>query len=183
LPQVRINEEFAESLVPLAMDMNLDVIWVHGALTVLEATLSHSLNAAGVPCLVVEMGVGMRITPSFTAQIVAGILRLWRRLGVIDARAVLPECEHLPLIADDHNVHYLNAGTSGLFIPLVPSPGPIRKGAPVGKIVSAYRGDVLSQMSSPVDGFLFTIREHPIVYEGSLIARIMEKPTQVVPAQ
>ncbi len=61
LPQVRINEDFVDTLVPLAMDMNLDVIWVHSAITVLEATLSHSLNYWGTPCLVVELGVGMRI--------------------------------------------------------------------------------------------------------------------------
>ena len=117
LPQVRINEDFVDTLVPLAMDMNLDVIWVHSAITVLEATLSHSLNYWGTPCLVVELGVGMRITPVFTDQIVAGILRVWQRLGVIDSNAELPACSHKPMVADDHNVHYLNAETSGLFIP------------------------------------------------------------------
>jgi len=60
IPQVRINQEFRETLVPLAQRMNLDVIWVHGSLTVLEATIAHSLNRADTPCLVVEMGVGMR---------------------------------------------------------------------------------------------------------------------------
>ena len=31
-----------------------------------------------------------------------------------------------------------------------------------------------AEVRSPVDGVLFTLREYPIVYEGSLMARIME---------
>lgn len=180
LPQVRINDAFTDTLVPLAMDMNLDVIWIHGAMTVLEATLSHSLNSKGTPCLVVEMGVGNRITPAFTDQILAGILRVWQRLGVIDEKAVLPTVSHDPMIADDSNVFYRNAETSGLFVPTVARLNGVRKGEELGRIVSPFRGKTLSRVTSPVDGFLFTLREHPIVYEGSLIARLMEKPTQVV---
>ena len=106
------------TLVPLAQGMNLDLIWLHGAVTVLEATIAHSLNSRGTPCLVVEMGVGMRITPSFTEQLLVGILNVWRTLGVLapDARRSTPPT-HAPLIADDDNVHYLNAETSGLFVP------------------------------------------------------------------
>jgi hypothetical protein len=29
---------------------------------------------------------------------------------------------------------------------------------------------------SPVHGVLFTLREYPLVYEGSLLARLMETP-------
>ena len=162
------------------MEMNLDVIWVHGAMTVLEATLSHSLNASKVPCLVVEMGVGMRITPDFTKQIIAGILRLWQKLGVIDKKSELPPCTHHPMIADDSNVRYLNAETSGLFVPIVSRLSHVRRDEPIGNIVSPFHGKILSRVLSPCDGFLFTLREHPIVYEGSLLARLMEKPTQVV---
>ena len=62
IPQIRINEETADRLVPLALKMNVDYIWIHAAATVLESTLAHSLKKAGVPTLVAEMGVGMRIT-------------------------------------------------------------------------------------------------------------------------
>ena len=39
IPQVRINQEFELRLVPLARRMNLDLIWLHGAATVLEIIL------------------------------------------------------------------------------------------------------------------------------------------------
>lgn len=177
IPQVRINQDFAERLVPLARNMNLDVIWVHGAVTVLETTLAHSLNARGIPCLVVEMGVGMRLTPSFTEQLIVGILGLWQELGVLDRSVVIPRPDHIPLLADDTNVHYLNAETSGLFVPGVEHWRAVYAGQVLGSIVSAHDGETLSQIRSPVDGVLFTLREYPLVYEGSLMARIVATDT------
>ena len=174
IPQVRINDEFAARLLPMARRMNLDVIWVHGAMTVLEATIAHSLNSRGVPCLVVEMGVGMRVTPAYTEQVVTGILHAWKSLGVFDAGVEIPPLTHTPLIADDGNVHYLNADKSGLFIPKVEHWTAVRQGELLGQIVSAFRGNVLSDVRSPCSGVLFTLREYPLVYEGSLMARLME---------
>ncbi|HVM96381.1 MAG TPA: M14 family metallopeptidase [Candidatus Acidoferrales bacterium] len=173
IPQVRINQEFASTLVPLAQMMNLDVVWLHGSLTVLEATIAHSLNARSVPCLVVEMGVGMRVTPAYTDQLLAGILNTWQELGVLDPDLELPKVTHHPLIADDSNVHYLNAETSGLFIPDVSHWISVFQGQLLGRIVSPHQAGTLSEVRSPVNGVLFTLREYPIVYEGSLMARIM----------
>jgi len=34
---------------------------------------------------------------------------------------------------------------------------------------------VLQNVLSPVDGVVFTLRTYPVVYEGSLIARIFSK--------
>lgn len=174
IPQVRINEEFKANLVPLANKMNLDVIWLHGAMTVLEATLAHSLNSRNTPCLVVEMGVGMRVTPEYTEQVVTGILHVWQDLGVLSLNIDLPALSHVPWLADDTNVHYLNADTSGLFIPSVDHWTSVQVGQILGRIVSPYQGELLSEVRCPVKGILFTLREYPLVYEGSLMARLME---------
>jgi uncharacterized protein len=174
IPQVRISQEFSSDLVPLAQRMNLDLIWLHGAVTVLEATIAHSLNSRGTPCLVVEMGVGMRITPDFTEQVMAGILSVWRDLGVLEKGVDLPPVTHHPVVAHDGNVHYLNAATSGLFVPTAKHWMEVKEGEVLGRIVSPHQGGILCEVCSPVNGLLFTLREYPLVYEGSLMARIME---------
>jgi len=173
IPQVRINTDFADSLVPLAQCLNLDLVWLHGAMTVLEATIAHSLNSIGTRCLVVEMGVGMRITPSYCRQLMSGILTLWKDLGVLAPDVEVPTCDHFPLIADDSNVHYLNAPTSGLFVPVIEHWTDVLKGQLLGTIVSPLQGGILAEVRSPVNGTLFTLREYPLVYEGSLMARVM----------
>jgi predicted deacylase len=175
IPQVRINQEFDDLLVPIARGMNLDLIWLHGAATVLETTVAHSLNSCGTPCLVAEMGVGMRITPEYCSQLVAGILAVWKDLGVLAPDVNTPETTHTPLVADDSNVHYLNAQTSGMFISATSHWTDVHRGELLGTIVSPFRGDILSEVRSPVDGILFTLREYPLVYEGSLMARVMAR--------
>lgn len=73
MPQARININTSEKLVPLAKLLNRDFIWVHQASTVLESTLAHSMNSRGVPTIVVEMGVGMRITKLYGERLTDGI--------------------------------------------------------------------------------------------------------------
>lgn len=175
IPQVRINQDFEDLLVPIARSMNLDLIWLHGAATVLETTVAHSLNSGGTPCLVVEMGVGMRISPDYCDQLVAGLLNVWKEIGVLAEDFSIPETFHKPLIADDSNVHYLNAQTSGMFVPAASHWTDVHRGELLGKIVSPFHGHTLSEVRSPVDGILFTLREYPLVYEGSLMARVMAR--------
>ena len=173
IPQVRISKQFSKELIPIARRMNLDVIWVHGSMTVMESTLAHSLNDEGTPCLVVEMGVGMRITPVFAEQVMTGILHAAQSLGVLSKDAELPLLTHEPVLANDSNVHYLNAQTSGLFVPEVDHWRDVHRHQVLGSIVSAFDEKELSRVTSPVSGRLFTLREYPLVYEGSLMARIM----------
>jgi uncharacterized protein len=175
IPQVRINQQFEDQLVPIARWMNLDMIWLHSASTVLETTVAHSLNSSGIHCLVVEMGVGMRITPDYCDQLVAGILSAWQQSGILAPELPLPETTHTALIADDSNVHYLNAQTSGLFVPTTSHWTDLHQGQLLGTIVSPFSGCILSEVRSPVDGILFTLREYPLVYEGSLMARVMAR--------
>jgi predicted deacylase len=173
IPQVRIARAFEPKLVPIARRMNLDLIWVHEAMTVLESTIAHSLNELGTPCLVAEMGVGMRVTPAFAEQVVTGILHVARELGALHPELELEPAPHVPLVADDGNVHYLNAETSGLFVPAKEHWKIVAEGELLGRIVSPLHGEVRSEVRSPVAGVLFTLREYPLVYEGSLLARIM----------
>ncbi len=175
IPQVRVNHVFAERLLPLAERMNVDVIWLHGAVTVLEATIAHSLNARGIPALVVEMGVGMRLTPAYTEQLLVGLVNVWRELGVLAPELELPPVTHAPLLAHEDNVHYLNAATSGVFVPEVAHWEAVCEGERLGCIVTPFEGQTLAEVCSPVDGILFTLREYPLVYEGSLMARVVAK--------
>jgi len=173
IPQIRINELHEDMLVPMAKKSNVDFIWVHGASTVLEATFAHSLNSTGTPCLVVEMGVGMRITKEYGDQMVDGIFNMMKDLGIWKGRVKKTRKPIISKGADD--VSYLNATVGGLFLPSVQHWVELQKGDLIGQIVDPLSGKVLDEVVSPVDGILFTIREYPIVDEGSLVGRLLRK--------
>ncbi len=172
VPQVRINQLTADRLVPLARHLNLDFLWVHEAATVLEATLAYSLNALNTPTLVVEMGVGMRITKSYGDQLVGGILNLMRHLGVWKGDVPEPPAGHRTILSTRGTVEFINASASGVFIPLIRQSNEVEAGQSIGRIVDPLRGVVLQEVAVDKPGFVFTIRAYPVVYEGSLLARV-----------
>ena len=170
IPQIRINEETADRLVPLALKMNVDYIWIHAAATVLESTLAHSLNKAGVPTLVAEMGVGMRITKDYGYQLTNGIFNVMKHLGIWTGPV---DAVRHPIVSTDGKVAFMNAEASGVFVPCVNHSNKVKAGEHIGDIISPVTGEVIHSVDSPVDGLVFTLREYPIVYEGSLLARIL----------
>ncbi len=173
IPQIRINELHEEKLLPIAMEANVDFIWIHGASTVLESTFAYSLNSIGTPVLVVEMGVGMRITKSYGDQLVDGIFKLMQSMGIWSGQV---NSVRTPIVSKDpDDVSYLNASVGGLFLPSVKHWEELKKGDLVGQIVDPLSGKILDEVLAPVDGILFTIREYPIVDEGSLMGRLLRK--------
>lgn len=173
IPQIRINELHADTLLPLAKCANVDFIWVHGASTVLEATFAHSLNSIGTPVLVVEMGVGMRLTKEYGDQLIDGIFNLMKELRIWTGE--VKDVKKPMISKDPDDVSYLNATASGLFVPEVKHGARLTKGDLIGKIVDPLKGLVLDEVRAPQGGMLFTIRDYPIVDEGSLMGRILKE--------
>lgn len=173
LPQVRISEQTADMLVPYAKLLNIDLIWVHQAATVLESTLAHSLNSIGTPVLVAEMGVGMRINHTLCQQLFDGIVNLMHSMGIWK-EPVDPSRLHEPIISVGDSVDFLNATTSGIFVTEAHNgrTSIVEQGQSIGQIISPLTGQVLQEVCAPHRGILFTIRAYPVIYEGSLLARI-----------
>ena len=73
------------------------------------------------------------------------------------------------------DVCFLNASTGGLFVPTVKHWQKLKKGDLIGQIIDPLAGKVLDDIYSPVNGILFTIRDYPIVDEGSLIGRLLRE--------
>lgn len=170
-PQVRINVLNEKELVPLAQRLNIDFVWVHDAATVLESTLAHSLNSTGTKCLVAELGVGQRINHKMCNRLTLGIFNLMKDMGMWKGE-IQQSLISNPIVCKGDNVEFLNAATSGIFITELKCGVVVAEGEEIGQIVEPMTGTVLSRVISPVEGYMFTIRAYPIVYEGSLMARI-----------
>ena len=175
IPQIRINELHKDALIPFAKDSNMDLVWVHGNSTVLESTFAYSLNSLNVPTLVIEMGVGMRITREYGNQMTDGIFYLMKKLGIWkgDVGSV-----RNPVIAYDQkgtDVYYLNAPISGVYIKECEHGSMVEKGQRIGCIIDPLAGRELCLIEAPGDGWLFTTREYPVVEAGSLMGRILKK--------
>lgn len=172
IPQARINEHMRD-LIPIAQKLNLDFLWVHANATVLESTLCYSLNKRGVPCVVIEAGVGMRITKEYGIQLTDGIFNTMKEMGMWNESDTFTKPQHDYIISDNREVYFLNANASGVFVQEAKHSDILKKGDIIGKILDPLSSSVKEEIRSPADGLLFTLREYPVVYTGSLIARLL----------
>ncbi|MBQ0064893.1 MAG: succinylglutamate desuccinylase/aspartoacylase family protein [Firmicutes bacterium] len=170
LPQLRINELFKEKLVPMSKWVNANFVWIHSTSTILESTLGYCLNKLNTPTLVLEMGIGSRLTLEYGENSVQGLLNAMHQLGMLKNEYPVME----PIIGYDQEIRFLNAQCAGLFISEMEVNTPVKKGQVIGMIVDPLSGNKLCEVISDWDGLLFTIRKYPICNEGSLIGRILE---------
>lgn len=169
MPQLRMTEENKDKLLPYAKKLNADFIWIYSSKTVLDATLAYSLNNMGVPTLVAEMGVGHRINNEYCQQLIEGIFNLMTELEVWDDA---PVNVRNSIVSTEGQVSFISAAGSGIFVSSINSMGTIGMVTHIGDIIEPITGKVIQRIESPTDGIIFSLREHPVVYKGALIARV-----------
>lgn len=169
MPQLRMTEENKDKLLPYAKKLNADFIWIYSSKTVLDATLAYSLNNMGVPTLVAEMGVGHRINNEYCQQLIEGIFNLMTELEVWDDA---PVNVRNSIVSTEGQVSFISAAGSGIFVSSINSMGTIGMGTHIGDIIEPITGKAIQRIESPTDGIIFSLREHPVVYKGALIARV-----------
>lgn len=173
LPQVRIIEDYAHKLVPLAKLTQVDLVWVHPMAGLFESTLGFNLNMAKIPTLVIETGICLRIDRNQSDRLFSGLMNLLRETGVLNIPAEdSADEDRAPLVIYPRQVAQSCAQHSGMFLSEIQPGDWVRKGDCLGQVVDTTRGDILQTVEAPEDGLLFTLREHPLVYQGALLARI-----------
>ncbi len=171
IPQIRMSAPTAQTLLPYAILMNVDFIWIHDAATVLESTLAHTLNTRGTKTLVVEMGVGMRITKEYCRQLFDGVMYLMKELGMWKGEiASVRE----PIVSEGREVGFVNSDAAGICVPCANFGDTVKKGDHIGDVVDPLTSEVVEKVKAVCDGLIFTLREYPVVYGGSLLARILQ---------
>ena len=171
IPQIRMSVPTAPTLLPYAKMMNVDFVWIHESATVLESTLAHTLNTRGTKTLVVEMGVGMRITKEYCRQLFDGILNLMKELGMWSGETA-PVRE--PVVSEGREVGFVNSDAAGIFVPCADFGDTVNKGDHIGDVVDPLTSQVVEKVEAVCGGMIFTLREYPVVYGGSLLARILQ---------
>ena len=171
IPQARISEEFEDMMVPYARQLDVDLIWINAATAVHESSLAYSMCKLGVPALILEMGLGNRINREYGEQVVEGILHLMHKLFLWEG-SDYPVKE--PRIIRNEDICFIRASESGFFMPLIENDTHVTKGTLLGEMINPMLGEKIYEVRAECAGRLFTLREHPLAYEGALIGRILK---------
>ena len=168
--QVVVEQEFEARLLPLAKLLNTQFVRIHAALAPERTTLAHTLNALKTRTLVVEMGESLRITEGYGSWLTEGILRLIEELeGLPSSNIWLPA----PRIIRDSDLIGVQSSVPGIFLPKVDQGVTVVKGQVVGIVIDSLAAKVRAEIVSPSDGLVVALRAQPMVYPGTLVARVL----------
>ena len=174
IPQVRMNDDKVDELLPIARCLNVDMIWIHPSNSVLNGSLAYSLNEVGVRSVVIESGVAYRINQPFCNGIVDGLFALMKEYGIWKGKTVTPK---QILVTYDKDIRYINAESSGIFIPGVRLFARVKKGDVIGTVVNVITGAIEEVVYASGEGMICSLRDYPVIEEGSLLARIVSGTT------
>ena len=170
LPQIRVPENAGKKVTELAQKSGIPVLWMNSnSSSVWEGSIAYSLRRKGIPNLVIESGIALKIDYEYCKKVIDGIFRMMKELEVFEGE-VSPTKKTVTVKKND--VEVIHCNTSGIFIPKIQIGSFVRENQVLGCIVRPILGAELEEVKSSCDGMIFSLREYPAVCEGELLARI-----------
>ncbi|MCB9781087.1 MAG: succinylglutamate desuccinylase/aspartoacylase family protein [Alphaproteobacteria bacterium] len=170
VPQAHVRHRDPEA-AELAMHANVAVVWSRHPGPAAASTFAYQLPGT----IVLEGGTGNRLTAGVSRDLTEGVINLLNTVGV------LPD-QHLPfhwaaltrpLRVTDDKVVRVRAGRGGLFMPEGSPWSEVQAGDLLGRVVDPVQGGEGEPIVSPVSGRLMAVREQPVVFPGSMVARVV----------
>lgn len=155
----------------LATHANVAVVWRRQPGPAAPTTFAHQFPGT----IVLEGGTGNRLTGRVGEDLAIGVINLLIQLGVV------PE-QHLPvhwaairrpLGVTDAQVHRVRAGRGGLFLPSGDIWAEVEAGDRLGEVVDPLTGETREAVVSPVAGRVLALRDLPVVFPGTMVARVV----------
>ncbi len=165
---VRERDTAAAALAELA---NVAVVWSRRSGPAAPTTFAHQFPGT----IVLEGGSGNRLTESVGRDLRDGVLNLIATMKILP-EALLPfhwAALQRPQRVTDAQVIRVRALQSGLFLPAAGLWAEVEVGGILGDVIETTTGARLEQITSPVAGRIMALREHPTVFSGIMVARVV----------
>ena len=160
-----------EEAAQLAMGANVSVIWKRRPGPAAPSTFAHQFPGT----VVLEGGAGNRLTAGVGQDLTDGVLNLLCQLGVLSEGSLPFHWAGLqrPVVVEDQQVIRVRAGRGGLFMPSSSIWAEIKEGETLGQVVDPVTGGSHEEIVSPVAGRILAVRERPVVFPGTMVARVV----------
>ncbi|MCP4803967.1 MAG: hypothetical protein GY913_08960 [Proteobacteria bacterium] len=155
-----------------ALHANVNLVWVRDSGLAAPSTFA----AQFADTITLEGGTGNRLTPGVGQALAEGVLNLLNVLQVLpdDALPFHWAAVTRPVTVTDDQVHRVRAGRAGLFLPKKTCWDEIDVDEVLGEVISPTTGDRLEEVRSAHAGRIAAMREQPVVFPGTMVARIVE---------
>jgi predicted deacylase len=156
----------------LAEAANVAVVWMRQPGPAAPTTFPYQFSGS----IVLEGGSGNRLTPDIGRDLCDGVLNLLATLGVLPEETLPFHWAALqrPVLVTDADVFRVRTNRSGLFMPSGTVWQEVEVGDVLGELIDPASGALLETVTSPVAGHLLAVREHPAVFPGTMVARVVK---------
>lgn len=170
-PQAHV-QAWDEAAAKLAQEANVAVVWRRKSGPAGASTFAHQFPGT----IVLEGGRGNRLTTGIGKDLRDGALNILVSLGVLPDSCTPFHWATLqrPLVVTDDAVFRVRADRGGLFLPVGELWSEVEAGEHLGDVVDPVSGECRETVTSPVAGRLFAIRELPVVFPGTMVARVVQ---------
>ena len=128
----------------------------------------------GVPAIVPELGGHGHFQEEAVATAHRGLKNLLKDLGIIEGEVELPRRQVKLRWKADPKAYVAHCNRGGVFIPTVSLGDLVGEGEELGFIYSPRSFEVLKTVRAPQAGYVFTIRENPVVHPGEPLVSVPE---------
>ena len=171
-PQALVRYRDAEAATRAA-HTNVAVVWRRRPGPAASSTFAHQFPGT----IVLEGGTGNRLTSGVGQDLSDGVLNLLATLGGV-GEADLPfhwAGLRRPVEVDDEQVLRVRAERGGLFLPSGETWTEVSAGDLLGTVVDPVTGEVREEVRTPADAHVLAIRELPVVFPGTMVARVVTR--------
>jgi len=166
--QVRHRDETAAELAAFA---NVSLVWSRRPGPAAAGTFAHQFPGT----IVLEGGTGNRLRPGIGETLAEGVLSMLTHIGVISEADLPFHWAGLtrPARVLDDQVIRMRAQAGGLFLPHGEVWAEVKTGDLLGEVIEPSNGEIREEIRSTADGRIMAMRDHPVVYPGSMVARVV----------
>ena len=158
----------------LARHANVHVVWKRNPGPAAPSTLAWQFPET----IVLEGGTGNRLSAGVGRALAHGILNMLSELELMQNQ-VLPfhwAGMTRPDAVGDAEVHRVRSEAGGLFLPEVGVWDEVAADTLLGTVVDPISGACTERILAPSPGRVMAVREQPVIFPGTMVARVVEGP-------
>lgn len=111
-----------------------------------------------------------RVDQKSAKKAVMGILTFMRKQGIAEYRG---HDGYLSQVVRDVDMVSVRTARAGLFEPLVEVGAEVEQGQVLARIIDAYEGEVIDELTAPVDGIVFFMHGEPLTYSNTAVFKLV----------
>jgi len=136
--------------------------------------LARQWDLMGLHPFILSAGKPHSYHPQYCDRLLDGIVNFMRAQGLLSHNREKVSQREMVFFGPADECHVLTR-EAGLFYPEAGIGTAVVKGQKLGEVRDLYQGVTLEEVPAPENGTVVTLREHPMVHEGELVAVLLRE--------